>query len=80
MGTLIGLSSAIGLAHLAKTDQGMPEITGQLNVAFDTTLVALLVGLVLNFLYHRYLEDMDTFYSRTKSYVIDNLISRIYRP
>ncbi|MEZ4935700.1 MAG: MotA/TolQ/ExbB proton channel family protein [Saprospiraceae bacterium] len=78
IGTLIGLSSAIGLAHLAKTEEGMPEITSQLNMAFDTTLVALLTGLVLNFLYHRYLEDLDTFYSRTKSYIIDNLISRIY--
>ena len=39
----------------------------------------LLTGLVLNFFYHRYLENLDTFYSRTKSYIIDNLISRIYK-
>jgi chemotaxis protein MotA len=80
IGTLIGLSSSIGLAHLAQTTEGMPLITRQLNVAFDTTLVALLVGLVLNFFYHRYLAELDTFYSRSKSYVIDNLISRIYNP
>ncbi|RMG20622.1 MAG: hypothetical protein D6730_19625 [Bacteroidetes bacterium] len=78
IGTLMGLSTSIGMAHLAKTAEGMPEITRHLNVAFDTTLVALLAGLVLNFLYHRYLQDLDTFYSRSKSYVIDNLISRIY--
>lgn len=78
IGTLIGLSSSIGMAHLAKTAEGMPEITRTLNVAFDTTLVALVIGLVLNFSYHRYLESIDTFYSRTKAYVIDNLISRIY--
>jgi len=59
--------------------EGMPEISSQLNVAFDTTLVALLVGLVLNFFYHRYLEDLDTFFSRSRTYVIDNLISRIYK-
>jgi len=80
IGTLLGLSSSIGMAHLAKTAEGMPEITRSLNVAFDTTLVALLTGLVLNFFYHRYLKEMDTFYSRSKAYVIDNLISRIYRP
>ena len=80
IGTLIGLSSSIGLAHLAQTTEGMPQITRHLNVAFDTTLVALLVGLVLNFFYHRYLAELDTFYSRSKSYVIDNLISRIYNP
>ncbi len=79
IGTLIGLSASIGKAHLARTVEGMPEITRELNMAFDTTLVALLVGLVLNFFYHRYLEDMDAFYSRSKVYVIDNLISRIYK-
>lgn len=79
IGTLIGLSTSIGMAHLAKTAEGMPTITQHLNVAFDTTLVALLVGLILNFFYHRYLEDLDTFFSRTKAYVIDNLISRIYK-
>lgn len=79
IGTLIGLSNAIGMAHLAKTEEGMPQITGYLNVAFDTTLVALFLGLILNFFYHRYLEDLDTFYSQSKSYIIENLISRIYK-
>lgn len=80
VGTLIGLSTSIGMAHLAKTVEGMPQITRNLNVAFDTTLVALLIGLVLNFFYHRYLKEMDTFYSKAKAYVINNLISRIYKP
>ena len=79
IGTLLGLSSSIGMAHLAKTLEGMPVITRSLNVAFDTTLVALLTGLVLNYFYHTYLKEMDTFYSRSKAYVIDNLISRIYK-
>jgi ABC-type spermidine/putrescine transport system permease subunit II len=57
----------------------MPQITQSLYVAFDTTLVALLIGLILNFFYHRYLKEMDTFYSQSKAYVIDNLISRIYK-
>ena len=80
IGTLVGLSTAIGKAHLAKTAEGMPEITGHLNVAFDTTLVALLLGLVLNFFFHKYLGDLDTFFAKTKAYIIDNLISRIYNP
>ena len=80
IGTLLGLSSSIGMAHLAKTTEGMPQITRSLNLAFDTTLVALLTGLVLNFFYHRYLKELDTFFSRSKSYVINNLISRIYNP
>lgn len=80
IGTLLGLSSSIGLAHLAGTDAGMSAVTASLNLAFDTTLVALVVGLVVNLAYHAYLRELDTFYSRTRAYVIDNLISRIYRP
>ncbi len=80
IGTLLGLSTSIGMAHLAKTAEGMPTVTAALNVAFDTTLVALLVGLVLNFYYHRYLKEVDTFYAQARGYVIDNLISRIYKP
>ena len=78
IGTLLGLSTAIGKSHLAKTEEGMPEITGYLNIAFDTTLVALLLGLILNFFFHQYLGDLDTFFAKAKTYVIDNLISRIY--
>ena len=78
IGTLIGLSAAIGKSYLARTQEGMPELTAYLNIAFDTTLLALLLGLVLNFFFYRYLEDLDTFYVRAKSYIIDNLISRIY--
>lgn len=58
----------------------MSEITQSLNLAFDTTMVALVAGLLLNFLYHRYLSEVDTYFSKVRSYVIDNLISRIYRP
>lgn len=78
IGTLIGLSSAIGNAHLAKTDEGMPLLTSYLNVAFDTTMVSLILGLILNFFYHSFIEDIDKFYAKSKTYIVDNLISRIY--
>lgn len=78
IGTLIGLSAAIGNAHLAKTEEGMSILTGYLNFAFDTTLVALALGLIINYLYYKYIEDIDKFFAKSKSYIIDNLISRIY--
>jgi biopolymer transport protein ExbB/TolQ len=80
IGTILHLAAAIGLFHLAKTEEGMPLITQSLNVSFDTTFIALFLGLILSYFYHRYLENLDTFYSRMRSYIIDNLISRIYRP
>ncbi len=79
IGTIIGLASAIGNAHLAKTELGLSILTSYLAVAFDTTLVALLLGLLLNYFYQQYLERMDVFFALTKSYVMDNLVSRIYR-
>lgn len=79
IGTIIGLASAIGSAYLAKTDEGLSILTSYLAVAFDTTLLALLLGLILNYFYHRYLEKMDVFFAKSKSYILDNLVSRIYR-
>lgn len=79
IGTILGLTSAIGNAHLAKTDHGLSILTSYLSVAFDTTLVALLLGLILNYFYQQYLEQMDVFFAQSKSYVMDNLVSRIYR-
>ncbi len=79
IGTVLGLSVAIGLGDQAKTEQGMGLITQNLNVAFDTTIVALVLGLFLTYRYHSYLEKLDTFFSQTKSYILDNLISRIYK-
>lgn len=79
IGTILGLASAIGNAHLAGTNHGLSILTSYLSVAFDTTLVALLMGLLLNYFYHQYLERMDVFFAQSKSYVMDNLVSRIYR-
>lgn len=79
IGTVMGLSVAIGMGDQAKTEQGMSAITANLNVAFDTTIVALFLGLILTYRYHSYLEQLDTFFSQTKSYILDNLISRIYK-
>lgn len=79
IGTIIGLTTAIGNAHLAKTSDGLSILTSYLSVAFDTTLLALLLGLILNYFYQKYLEKMDVFYAKSKSYVMDNLVSRIYR-
>lgn len=79
IGTIIGLATAIGNAHLAKTAEGLAILTSYLAIAFDTTLVALLLGLIMNFSYNRYLGHMDVFFAKSKSYVLDNLVSRIYR-
>lgn len=79
IGTLIGLSVAIGKSYLSKTDEGMEELTNYLYVAFDTTLVALVFGIIINFLYHQYIGVLDSFYANAKTYIVDRLISKIYK-
>lgn len=79
IGTVMGLAESIGLAHLAADPTKIKLITSNLYVAFDTTLVALLLSLVLTYRYHVYLEYLDSFYSQAEAYIIDNLVSRIKR-
>jgi biopolymer transport protein ExbB/TolQ len=76
IGTLIGLASAIGKSYLAKTDEGMEVLTGYLYVAFDTTLYALFLSLIVNYFYHKYLKELDLFYSNAKMFIIENLLSK----
>jgi chemotaxis protein MotA len=78
IGTLIGLSTAIGKAYLSKTDEGLTELTSYLNTAFDTTLIALFFGIIINFGYHQYIKDLDQFYAKAKTFIVDNLVSKIY--
>ena len=41
-------------------------------------MVALVLGLILNYFYHDLIANIDKFYAKSKSYIVDNLISRIY--
>ncbi len=78
IGTLIGLSTAIGKSYLSKTDEGLEELTSYLYTAFDTTLMALIFGIIINYVYHQYISELDSFYAQAKSYIVENLISKIY--
>jgi hypothetical protein len=79
IGTLIGLATAIGKSELAVTSEGLTELTGYLNIAFDTTLIALSFSLIVNFIYHQYIRELDNFYASANTYIVDNLISKIHR-
>lgn len=77
VGTVIGLSEAIGRSSEAHTPEGIASITQFFHLAFDTTLVALVLNLILNYVYHLHLEHLESFYSKSKTYIVDNLICRI---
>jgi len=78
IGTVIGIAASLGIADQASSPEGIAKVTGLLNVAFDTTLIALLLSLVLMFSFHRLTEKVEVFHSDVEHYVIENLINRIY--
>ena len=73
VGTVIGISQALIVANSGDMD----KITSLLGVAFDTTLIALVLSIVIMWFVHRLQEETDRFHSDLKEFVIDNLINKI---
>lgn len=73
IGTVIGISQSLVFANSGD----MEKITSLLGVAFDTTLVALVLSVILMWFVHRLQEETDRFHSDMKEFVIENLINKI---
>ncbi len=73
VGTVIGISQALIVANTGD----MEKITMLLGVAFDTTLVALVLSIFIMWFVHQLQEETDRFHSDLKEFVIDNLINKI---
>lgn len=76
VGTVIGISQALIIANSGD----MEKITALLGVAFDTTLVALVLSIVIMWFVHQLQEETDRFHSDLKEFVIENLINKIETP
>jgi len=73
VGTVIGISQALVIANSGD----MEAITMTLGVAFDTTLVALVLSIIIMWYVHELQEETDRFHSDLKEFVIENLINKI---
>lgn len=73
VGTVLGISQALIVANSGD----MNKITSLLGVAFDTTLISLILSIVIMWFVHRLQEETDRFHSDLKEFVIDNFINRI---
>jgi len=73
IGTVIGIAMALEIANSGD----MQAITTALAVAFDTTLVALILSVVLMWYVHELQERTDRLHSDIKEFVIENFINRI---
>lgn len=75
VGTIIELTAS--LRYIAQNN-GLNLTRDAMSSAFDATLVALALTILLTYFYHAHIGQMDVFFSRVKGYIMDNLIARIY--
>jgi biopolymer transport protein ExbB/TolQ len=80
LGTVRGLATSLTMG--GKTNQAIAEFiegaTGHLNVAFDCTLIALAVSLVLMFFVHLVQRDEEALVLDCQEYCLSHLVSRLY--
>ncbi|MBT7610812.1 MAG: hypothetical protein HN576_13710 [Bacteriovoracaceae bacterium] len=73
IGTVLGISQALMVANTGD----MNIITSTLGVAFDTTLISLILSIVVMWFFHGLQEETDNLHAGIKEYVIENLVNRI---
>lgn len=80
LGTVRGLAMSLTLA--GDQDSSIPvflkQATTHLNVAFDCTLVALALSLVLMFLLHSVQRDEEALVIDCQQYCLEHLVNRLY--
>lgn len=82
LGTVRGLSGSLSMAgHTeAETVKFIEDATRHLNVAFDCTLIALLLSLFLMFLVHIVQRDEEAVVIDCQQYCLEHLVNRLYEP
>ncbi len=80
IGTVIGISLALGFAGSVDVQDPalLAELTKRLAVAFNTTLLALVMSAVLVLLQHVVQAREEGALNRAGQYCLDNLINRLY--
>ncbi|MDR2130909.1 MAG: MotA/TolQ/ExbB proton channel family protein [Odoribacteraceae bacterium] len=79
IGTVIGISASLEYTSQASTPEGIERVTTLLAVAFDTTLIALVLSIFLMYAIHHLQKKQDDLFYRINDYVIENLINRFYK-
>ncbi len=79
IGTVLGIAASLGFANQASSPEGIEKVTNMLAVAFDTTLVALVLSVILMYFVHDMHKQQDDLFTKMNSYIIENLINRFYK-
>jgi MotA/TolQ/ExbB proton channel family len=80
LGTVRGLAGSLTLGGETKMAiaKFIKEATGHLNIAFDCTLVALALSLVVMFFLHAVQREEEGLVIDCQQYCLDHLVSRLY--
>ena len=81
IGTVMGISLALAYRRRGRPagpEPALPELTKQLAVAFDTTLLALVMSAVLVLVQHVVQAYEERALNQAGQYCLDNLINRLY--
>lgn len=79
IGTVLGIAGSLGFANQASTPEGIEKVTSMLAVAFDTTLISLILSVILMYFIHDLQKRQESFFAKVSSYLIENFINRLYK-
>jgi biopolymer transport protein ExbB/TolQ len=80
LGTVVGLAGSLSMAGQLEDDAFLARATGHLTFAFDCTLVALTLSLVLMFLVHSVQRGEEALVLDCQQFCQEHLINRLYEP
>jgi hypothetical protein len=78
LGTVRGLSGSLSMAESIDEPAFITQVSKHLTVAFDCTLVALVLSLVIMFWLHRVQRDEESLVIDCRQYCLEHLVNRLY--
>jgi biopolymer transport protein ExbB/TolQ len=78
LGTVRGLSGSLSMAESIDEPAFITQVSKHLTVAFDCTLVALVLSLVIMFWLHRVQRDEEALVIDCRQFCLEHLVNRLY--
>lgn len=78
IGTVIGIASSLNVLAVDVANPDLMGVTSALAVAFNTTMVALVLSAILVFFIHIVQEKEERSLNKAMEYCLNNLINRLY--